>query len=279
MQLQHQEKPKNRGGKGFYLALGVCLIAVGVASWTTYESVTGFLEPTASAPEPVQNVVSGVTVPREDSSAPEPAPESTPESSPESSVNSSTGSAAEPAAGSAAEPEAGSAAETPAGDPGGAAEPAQETMLPALPEESAQPDAGPETWPEPDEWVRPVDGAVSKNFSGGDPIYSETMQDWRAHDGVDLEAAVGEAVRAMADGEVLRCYEDPLLGHTVEIAHGGGVTARYCGLGETFLVREGDAVAAGQEIGSVYQVPCECAERSHLHLELERNGSLFDPLL
>ena len=119
---------------------------------------------------------------------------------------------------------------------------------------------------------------MSKNFSGGDPIYSETMQDWRAHDGVDLEAAVGEAVRAMADGEVLRCYEDPLLGHTVEIAHGGGVTARYCGLGETFLVREGDAVAAGQEIGSVYQVPCECAERSHLHLELERNGSLFDPL-
>ena len=32
---------------GFYLALAVCLVAVGVAAWSTYDAVNSYVEPTA----------------------------------------------------------------------------------------------------------------------------------------------------------------------------------------------------------------------------------------
>ena len=30
---------------GFYLALAVCLVAVGIAAWSTYDAVQGYMEP------------------------------------------------------------------------------------------------------------------------------------------------------------------------------------------------------------------------------------------
>ena len=36
------DKKHGKNTKGFYLALGVCLLAVGVAAWTTYDSVVNF---------------------------------------------------------------------------------------------------------------------------------------------------------------------------------------------------------------------------------------------
>ena len=34
---------------GFYVALAVCLAAVGIAAWSTYDSVTRYLEPAAAS--------------------------------------------------------------------------------------------------------------------------------------------------------------------------------------------------------------------------------------
>ena len=52
---------------------------------------------------------------------------------------------------------------------------------------------------------------------------------------------------------------------------------KYCGLGETFLVHEGDVVTAGQDIGSVTAAPFESALDSHLHIEVTQNGEPVDP--
>ena len=35
---------------GFYLALAVCLVAVGVAAWSTYDAVNGVVEPAGADP-------------------------------------------------------------------------------------------------------------------------------------------------------------------------------------------------------------------------------------
>ena len=35
---------------GFYLALAVCLVAVGVAAWSTYDAVNGVVEPAGTDP-------------------------------------------------------------------------------------------------------------------------------------------------------------------------------------------------------------------------------------
>ena len=58
--------------KGFYLALGICLLAVGIAAWTTYDSVVNFTardEALQSQPsyQATEKTVSGV---KESSSSP-----------------------------------------------------------------------------------------------------------------------------------------------------------------------------------------------------------------
>ncbi len=251
LHFQNNNKAKKNGGKGFYIALGVCLIAIGVASWTTYDSVVKFANPEESssseAAEPTQNTVSGVTAaitPPESSSKPEVKEES------------SSASSEEPKETSSSKPE--EAASKPA-------EPSQQEEKPAAPAKDTV-------------YTYPVSSSVTKNFSGDNPIFSETMQDWRAHRGADLSAKTGDAVTAIAAGKVVDAYRDDLLGNTLVIEHEGGVTAYYCGLGDTLLVKKDAAVEAGQKIGSVNTVPCECAERPHLHLELKKDGNYIDPV-
>ena len=48
-------------------------------------------------------------------------------------------------------------------------------------------------------------------------------------------------------------------------------------LGPTDQVKEGDTVSAGQVLGTVGSVSCECAEESHLHLEVKQGDSYLDP--
>lgn len=60
-------KSRKNNSKGFYIALGVCLIAVGVAAWTTYDSVVHYASPnegTASSAvtQRTNEVVSGIKV-------------------------------------------------------------------------------------------------------------------------------------------------------------------------------------------------------------------------
>lgn len=66
-------------------------------------------------------------------------------------------------------------------------------------------------------YIKPVDGTITKQWSGEDLVWSETLGDYRVHTGCDIAAAVGSKVRAMADGEVSDIYCDDLLGYVVEI--------------------------------------------------------------
>ena len=36
------ERKKSTERRGFYLALAVCLTAIGIAAWSTYDTVSGF---------------------------------------------------------------------------------------------------------------------------------------------------------------------------------------------------------------------------------------------
>ena len=89
---------------------------------------------------------------------------------------------------------------------------------------------------------------------------------------------LGGGIAAIAAGKVIKSYKDDLYGNVLVIEHAGGITAYYCGLGDTLLVKEGAEVTAGQKIGSVSTVPCESAERPHLHLELKKDDKFVDPL-
>ena len=235
MNLHIQKSGK--GSKGFYIALGACLIAVGVAAWTTYDSVVNYAAPgpeaQSSSAAPANNTVSGVYV-----------------SEPESSSS-------QAAVSSSSKPESSSQAVV-------SSKPAPSSKAPAK-------QASAKVWT----YSYPVDKTIAQKFSE-DPVFCEATGDWRAHTGIDLSAKTDDPVKAIADGKVTRTYIDDRYGSTAVIQH-GSVEAWYCGLGDT-KIRAGEAVTAGQQIGTVGIVPIESAEGPHLHLVLKENGKYVDPL-
>ena len=133
--------------------------------------------------------------------------------------------------------------------------------------------------PEPTLLIWPVNGGtLLREYSADALVFSPTMQDWRTHNGIDVAAPVGTAVRAMAAGEVTSIREDERLGWVIEITHGSYV-ASYCNVQEGVAVKVGDTVGIGDQIGGVgQQARLEIGDEPHLHLELRRDGVLIDPL-
>ena len=127
-------------------------------------------------------------------------------------------------------------------------------------------------------YVRPLVGTVIREYSDSTPVYNPTMDDWRVHTGVDIAAALGEVVCAVAPGTVTALYNDYFTGVTVEILHLDGVTSRYCGLAENTDVVVGDPVTAGTVIGCVGETAIfESLDGPHLHFELCQNDETIDP--
>ena len=261
-------KEKRRGG--FYLALAVCLTAVGIAAWSTYDSVTSYTAPQSSQQE---------TADPED-------PEARKKVSQKEEASKASASAAEPSPAPTPKPaeETSSQAKEAAGEPSPTQEPSQQEPSPAessgeetvTPQETQVPANAP-LYEISAKFIWPVASRqVSQAYSAGAPVYSQTMKDWRIHTGTDLSAQAGEEVLACANGQVLETATDPLLGNLVTIEHGDFVFS-YCGLGEDFAVSPGDTVTQGQVIGAITAVPQESAESPHLHLEVRRDQVCLDP--
>lgn len=128
--------------------------------------------------------------------------------------------------------------------------------------------------------VAPVVGEVTKLHSVDTPVFSNTLNEWRMHTGLDIAADEGDGVYAAADGEVTRVYSDPFLGKTVEITHDGGVVSVYSNLSSSDIaVSEGETVKSGAKIGVVGDTSLiELADEPHIHFEVKVNGVSVNPL-
>ena len=141
----------------------------------------------------------------------------------------------------------------------------------ALPEEPPLP-----------EFVSPVNGEISKDFTDSILVYSLTMNDYRAHMGVDYAAPVGAPVYATADGTVSEVWEDPLMGVCISIAHSGNAESVYKNLSADSLssdeIKKGSAITSGQIIASVGESSIiEQADTPHIHYELKINNTQVNP--
>ena len=95
------------------------------------------------------------------------------------------------------------------------------------------------------------------------------------HDGIDVLAREGTAVRASAAGTVIFAGQGPEeYGLTVIIYHSGRWTTTYSYLGK-LTVKEGDKVKAGERIGLAGQTGL--ASEPQLHFEIRRNKLAQDP--
>ena len=125
----------------------------------------------------------------------------------------------------------------------------------------------------------PIEGDVIATFSQDTLSYSQTMADWRTHEGLDIAAEAGDLVAATQDGTVTAVYEDDYLGNVVVVSQSGDLATLYANLSETPAVAVGDTVSAGQTLGQVGDTALlEAAEPSHLHFEVFQNGEAIDPL-
>lgn len=141
--------------------------------------------------------------------------------------------------------------------------------------------------PEPAERVAPVAPALVVDPLRGETVaafsmdalqYSETLGDWRTHDGVDIAADAGTPVCAAASGTVLDVRDDDLMGTTVVLSHDGGCATIYANLQTMPTVEVGDYVTAGQVIGAVGRTALsESAEPTHLHFGVTKEGNFVDP--
>ena len=125
--------------------------------------------------------------------------------------------------------------------------------------------------------TQPVSGRVLNSYSGDELVYSKTLGDWRTHNGVDYAASRGAEVTAPAAGKVVETGTDDKWGPVVAIEDESGRVWRVCGTADA-KVKKGDTVSVGQTIGKVGSVSCECAEESHIHLEVMQDGRYLDPV-
>ncbi len=104
-----------------------------------------------------------------------------------------------------------------------------------------------------------------------DPFTGE----WTFHKGIDLAFAEGSPIQAMTSGTVVFSGRQSGYGNTVVVEGPGGVRVRYAHL-KKLEVEEGTDIAKGQQIGLAGSTGRSTGP--HLHVEIERDGEIVDPL-
>jgi len=98
----------------------------------------------------------------------------------------------------------------------------------------------------------------------------------RLHEGVDIAAPAGEAVRAVALGVVSRAGQNDSYGRFVELRHGQGLVSFYAHLGGiAAAARPGAVLAAGTPLGAVGGSGTSTGP--HLHFEIRQHDRPLNP--
>lgn len=247
-----QRKKDNSDRPGFYIALAVCMVAVGLAVWSAYTTLDEkgdvsdgrYFASLSSATAPAAHQLEGVT------EAPTPAATVRPTQAPTQAPTRAKGITIYE-----------TSAPTRAED---AEREAEISSLQAVLKVT-------------DSLVYPVKSrSVLKQYSE-DAVFSSTMRDLRAHTGCDFVAEEGESVYAMCAGTVKDISVSELYGVIAEV-ESDGFSVYYCGLDPDLNVDKGDELDEGDTIGTVAQIPCESADDPHIHIEIRVGNRLIDPL-
>lgn len=124
-------------------------------------------------------------------------------------------------------------------------------------------------------------GNIIKEWSADIPVFSNTMEDYRLHLGVDISAASGTTVYAVADGKIESVEFHPMMGQTVVISHANGYKSIYQNMQTSVPsgIQAGATVKAGDAIGAVGDTALiEISEDPHLHFELYKDDDCINPL-
>ncbi|MBR2019021.1 MAG: M23 family metallopeptidase [Clostridia bacterium] len=127
----------------------------------------------------------------------------------------------------------------------------------------------------------PVSGKLTNKHSVDVQVFSQTMQNWRVHLGIDIHTEANAPVCAAADGKVEQIWEDPMMGWCVALSHTGDCVTVYKNLAKDLAdtLTVGKEVQKGELLGYVGDTALlEIAEEPHLHMEMTVKGLQVDPL-
>ncbi len=133
---------------------------------------------------------------------------------------------------------------------------------------------------EPPSFILPVSGAMTKGHDLTLQVFSNTMQDYRVHNGIDIASTLGSPVYAAAAGTVSGIWEDVSYGTCISIAHSGDCITYYKNLNPILAegITVGVEVKQGQLIAAIGEsAMVEIADEPHLHFEVNLGGEHVDP--
>lgn len=125
---------------------------------------------------------------------------------------------------------------------------------------------------------KPVEGEIVREYAKDSLIYSETLQEWTTHTGIDIKADKTTVVKAAETGTIKSIKNDPRYGLTIVIEHDDQYQTIYSNLLTSEFVVEGEKVEKGQAIGTVGNTAVfEIADEPHLHFEIWKDSLPVDP--
>ena len=127
-------------------------------------------------------------------------------------------------------------------------------------------------------FAKPVEGEISKEYAQENLVYSETLQEWVTHSGIDIKADKTTVVKAAEKGIVKTIKNDPRYGLTIVVEHANGYKTVYANLLTSEFVVEGEKVEKGQSLGTVGNTAVfEIADEPHLHFEILKDSMPVNP--
>lgn len=128
------------------------------------------------------------------------------------------------------------------------------------------------------QFAKPVLGEIIKEFAMDKLLFSDTLQEWTVHSGIDIACTKGTQVKAADSGTVSEIKNDPRYGITVIIDHPDGLKTVYCNLAGSDMVECNQKVKKGDVIGGVGDTALfECKTEPHLHFEVWKDYQPVDP--
>lgn len=134
------------------------------------------------------------------------------------------------------------------------------------------------TFSEEEQLLWPVVGNVLINYSMDKPVYFATLEQYKYHPAIVIQAKEGQNIMAAAKGRVSKIEKTEELGNVITMDIGSGYEISYGQLGN-IQIKEGDLVEKGIYIADV-AAPTKyySVEGVNIYFSLKKDGTPVNPM-
>lgn len=121
---------------------------------------------------------------------------------------------------------------------------------------------------------------VIREYSEKEPSYSNTLDVWEIHKGLDVKSKKGSKVKSIVSGKVVDVFDDDQHGVSVKVESKDKVTVVYSNLDSKVSVKKDQEVKEGDVIGKVGNTTSvESLDGPHVHVTAQKDGKSIDPMI